>query len=94
MRPMAPVLDVFIGRQGDAWRLYFSGLTGRVEGWSIFPVGRPDVADLDRFMWDLDSPFERKATADGGLEILAKGRSALALAVWLEDLVRVGSPER
>jgi hypothetical protein len=70
------------------------GLIGQVEGWSIFPVGAPDVVDLDRFMWDLDSPYGRKATADGGLEIVAKGRSAVALAVWLEDLVRAGSPAR
>jgi hypothetical protein len=25
----------------------------------VFPVARPDVADLDYFMWYCDAPFER-----------------------------------
>jgi hypothetical protein len=39
---------------------------------SVFPVAKPEVADLDRFMWNVDSPFERRLTTDG-IEILAKG---------------------
>jgi hypothetical protein len=53
----------------------------------IAPVAPPDVADLDRHMWETDAPFDRSVTKNGGLEILAKGRSAVALLVWLEDLV-------
>ena len=56
----------------------------------VFPLGRPDLADLDRFMWDTDSPFERRQTADGGVEIVARGRSALTLAVWLQQLIERG----
>jgi hypothetical protein len=50
-------------------------------------VGRPDLADLDRYMWQTDAPFERRRIADGGLEIVAKGHSAMMLALWLQDLI-------
>jgi hypothetical protein len=53
----------------------------------IFAVGRPDVADLDAFTWECDAPFERHATADGGVEIRAEGRSAVVLVTWLRDLI-------
>jgi hypothetical protein len=56
---------------------------------SVFPVAKPDVADLDRFMWNVDSPFERSPTTDGRFEIFAKGRSAIALLVWLDGIVGV-----
>ena len=36
-------------------------------------VAKPDVEDLDRFMWKLDSRYEKRVTPDGGVEILAKG---------------------
>ncbi len=91
MTPQHPILDVFIGRDGDRWRLYFApqswklGLAVEREGLS--PVGEPDVADLDRFMWNTDSPFERRVTTDGGVEILARGRSAVTLSLWLRELI-------
>jgi hypothetical protein len=53
----------------------------------IYPVARPDAADLDRFMFETDSPYEHRVTADGGLEIRAAGRSAITLLVWLEGIV-------
>jgi hypothetical protein len=56
----------------------------------VFPVGRPDVADLDRFMWETDSPFERRPTTDDGIEIVATGRSAITLSVWLRELIARG----
>jgi hypothetical protein len=34
-------------------------------------VGRPDIADLDRYMWETDSPFERRPIVDE-VEIVAK----------------------
>jgi len=88
-----PVLDVFIGRDGSAWRLYFApsswrpGHFANAEGGSVFPVGRPDVAGLDRFMRKVGSRIDRRRTGDGGVEILARGRAALAVAAWLEHLV-------
>jgi hypothetical protein len=95
MTPKAPVLDLFIGRDGDPWRLYVAPTSWRPmllrdrmgERGSIFPVAKPDAEDLDRFMWKLDSQYDKRVTADGGVEILAKGRSAIALLVWLEGLV-------
>jgi len=42
-------------------------------------------------MWETDSPFERRVTADGGVEIIAKGRSAITLVVWLQELVDRGT---
>jgi len=44
----------------------------------------PDWEAFDRFMWETDSPHEKRITASGGAEIKAKGRSAVALLVWLE----------
>ena len=97
MTPKAPVIDVLIAPDGDSWRMYsapyswrapFSGRMDR-RG-DVFPVGRPKIADLDRYMWETDSPFERRVTADGGVEIVAKGRSALTIALWLHDLLQDG----
>jgi hypothetical protein len=96
MTEKTPVLDLFIGRDGDAWRLYVAPASWRPgllqmrmdEHGEIFPVAQPDPDDLERFMWDTDSPYEQRRTGDGGVEILAKGRSAVTLLVWLEDLVR------
>jgi hypothetical protein len=96
MIPKAPVLDLFIGRDHDAWRLYVaetSWMPGLLrmradEHREIFPVAKPDADDLERFMLETDSPYEHRRTSDGGIEILAKGRSAITLLVWLEEIVR------
>lgn len=96
MEPKAPVLDLFIGRDHDAWRLYVAPtswmpglLRMRVdEHREIFPVAKPDADDLDKFMFETDSPYEHNRTTDGGIEILAKGRSAVTLLVWLEEIVQ------
>jgi hypothetical protein len=95
MNPKAPVLDLFIGRDHDEWRLYVaetSWVPGLLrmrmdEHREIFPVDKPDPDDLERFMFVTDSPFECRRTSDGGIEILAEGRSAVTLLVWLEDIV-------
>jgi hypothetical protein len=96
MTPKNPVLDLFIGRDGDAWRLYVAPtswkpelLRRRMDGRGvIFPVAPPDVADLDRLMRNANAPFERRPTTDGGVAILAQGRSAKVLLMgWLARLV-------
>jgi hypothetical protein len=96
MTPKTPVLDLFIGRAGDAWRLYVAPtswtpelLRRRMdERGDIFPVAAPDLADLDRVMWNADAPFERRPTTDGGVEVLAHGRSAKVLLLgWLTGIV-------
>lgn len=96
MMEKAPMLDVFIGRDGDAWRLYAAPRSWRPavlelrmdEHHEIFPVARPDADDLEHFMWESDSPYEHRKTSDGGIEIRAKGRSAVTLLLWLDELVR------
>jgi hypothetical protein len=98
MTPKAPIIDVLIAPDGNSWRMYSAPSSWRTpfsahmdQRGDIFPVARPDVADLDRYMWETDSPFERRLTADGGVEIVAKGRSAITLVVWLQDLVGHGN---
>jgi hypothetical protein len=94
MKPKAPVVDLLIIRDGDAWRLLFApmswvpgSLRTRVDGRrELFPVKQPDAEDLERFMFDADAPYDRRPTRDGGLELLARGRSAVCLLVWLEEL--------
>jgi hypothetical protein len=99
MKDQAPVLDVFIGRAGDAWKLYSAPLSWRTPflpymdaRGDIYPVRQPDLEDLERFMWESDSPYGPRPTSDGGLQIVARGRSAVTLAVWLQELIRLGDP--
>jgi hypothetical protein len=99
MTPKSPAIDIFIGRDGDAWRLYsapasWRGGVLRSHGdgrGDVFRVGKPDADDLNRFMFEADAPYEHRRTSDGGIEILAKGRSAICLVVWLEEIVKSGS---
>jgi hypothetical protein len=102
MTPKGPVVDILIARDGEAWRIYQAPKSWRGgilrsradERGDVFPVGRPDAADLDRFMWETDSPYDGRPTGDGGIEIVAKGRSAVCLLVWLEELVKRANPSR
>ena len=88
----APVIAVFIGRNGDHWRIYFARgswcppmLRDRLdEHGEAFPLPAPDLDDLHRHMWETDSPYEKRVTVNGGVELRAKGRSAVSLAVWLD----------
>ena len=96
MTPKTPVLDLFIGRDGDAWRLYVAPTSWKPEllrrrmdeRGEIFPVATPDLADLDRVMRNAGAPFDRRLTTDGGVEVLAQGRSAKVLLLgWLTGIV-------
>lgn len=51
----------------------------------------PDWDDLERVMWDTDSPHEKRLTKSGGAEIRARGRSAVTFASWLADTLRNAS---
>jgi hypothetical protein len=44
-----------------------------------------------RFMGNARAHYQHHRVKGGGVEILAKGRSALTLAPWLEYLVRSAS---
>ena len=97
MSEQLPVIDVFIGRDGTGWRFYSAPFSWKTpfslhlnDRGCIFPVGRPDLDDLDRFMWETDAPYERRPTSDGGVEILARGRSAVTLVIWLTELIEAG----
>jgi hypothetical protein len=91
-----PVIDIFIGRDGPAWRLYVApsswkpGYLGEMDAGSVFPVGQPNVAALDRLLRRVGTPVDRRQTGDGGVEILATGRAAVAVAAWLAELVDAG----
>jgi hypothetical protein len=96
MAPKAPVLDLFVGRDGDAWRLYVAATSWKPEvlrrrmdeHGEIFPVAAPDLADLERLMGNAGAPFEKRPTTDGGVEVLAQGRSAKILVLgWLARIV-------
>src|ERR1035438_983842 len=96
MTPKTAVLDLFIGRDGAGWRLYVAPTSwkpdvlrrGMDEHGEIFPVAAPDLSDLDRLMGNANAPFERRPTADGGVEVLAQGRSAKVLLLgWLTGIV-------
>jgi hypothetical protein len=41
----------------------------------VYPVARADRVDLDAFMFETDSPYERRVTADGG-RVVGVGISA------------------
>jgi hypothetical protein len=74
MKPQTPVIDVLIARDGDAWRLHSAPCSWRTpfslhvdRRGDIFPVGRPDAANLEQFMFATDSPYEVHPTVDGGM---------------------------
>ena len=97
MDPKRPTLDVFLCRQGDAWRLDFSPQSWRTpfllhmdDHGVVFPVGRPDLDELDRAMWNADAPYEKRMSRGGGVQVVANGRSAIALVAWLTKLIEEG----
>ena len=65
MTPQWPVTDVLIVPDGGGWRITFAPFSwdppmlrfhtnARRE---VFPVARPDLEDLERFMWACDAPY-------------------------------------
>ena len=90
----SPILDILLTPDHDAWRLYASARSWLPpmlrdhldDDLEAFPVKEPDLEDLDKHMWSTDSPYEKRVTKHGGVELLARGRSAVTLAVWLEEM--------
>lgn len=39
-------------------------------------------------MFECDAPYVGNEAADGCMQVIAKGRSAVCMLPWLEDLVR------
>jgi hypothetical protein len=42
--------------------------------------------ELEAYMWKCDAPYDKKPTTLGGLQVSARGRSAVVLLVFLEDV--------
>jgi hypothetical protein len=49
-----------------------------------------DFDDLERHMSSSDAPYEKHVTKTGSVELLAHGRAAEALAVWLSTAFSSG----
>ncbi len=52
-----------------------------------FPVREPDLQGLENFMFQLDAPYTKSVTKTGGVEIEARGRSAVVLGEWLDGFL-------
>lgn len=102
MTDQTPILDVFIGRHHDAWRLSVaqsSWCPGMLrdkldDQLEAFPVTLPDLATLEQHMWTTDSPYSKRVAKDSGVELQAKGRSAVTMIVWLAGLLETRTPAK
>lgn len=76
MKPQWPGTDVLLVPEGPfLWSIYFAlrswdppmlrrWMNGRRE---VRCIGRPDLEDLERFMWRCDAPYEKRRTGGGGV---------------------------
>jgi hypothetical protein len=92
-------LDIFCAQHDEAWRTYVrpgcpSSLWQHLddEG-EAFPT-QLDMDDLERHMREEHATFEREESALGGFRLVAKGRSAGALATWLSGAFSTGMRPR
>jgi hypothetical protein len=83
------VLNIFCTPQDEAWRVYASPTwlpryLARCfdQHGEAYPVYL-DFEDLDRYMEKRGLAFEKRASARGDVELTARGRAAVELAVWL-----------
>jgi len=88
----ATELDVFCSREGDAWRAFVRpGWQPRYlqqyldEEGEAFPA-HFDFEDLERHMREHHAVAEKEVSTVGGVRLLARGRSAEALALWLSGV--------
>lgn len=86
----APIVDVFIARDGARWRLYVAPgawcppmVHDHLNAQGEASIANFDAAELERFLWAADAPHALRSTATGGAQIEARGRSAIVLAEWL-----------
>lgn len=82
-------LDVFCSRQDDAWRAYvWPGWRPRYLDQHLDDEGEAfpahfDFDDLERHMREQHAVLEKQASPNGDVRLVARGRSAEALASWL-----------
>lgn len=82
--------------EDEAWRLYAEPTLMPVylrrcfdEHYEAFPVYL-DFEDLDRYMSKRGLDFEKKTNRFGDVELAARGRAAMELAVWLSKMFASG----
>lgn len=89
-------LNVFCGRQGEAWRFYlgpgwcppFLGPLLDAHG-EAYPV-LFDFDDLNRHLTAHEATVEQRWSRLGSVELTASGRSAMVLARWLTTALSSG----
>jgi hypothetical protein len=82
-------LNLFCSLEGEAWRVHVRpGVLPPYlqncfdEHCEAYPVSL-DFDDLSRHMQASGAAFEKRVSRLGGVEVLARGEAASALAVWL-----------
>src|SRR5215207_8824496 len=90
------VLNLLCTLQDDAWRLY--GWPAQMpqhlrrcfdEHGEAYPV-LLDFEDLDRYMTKRGVEFEKRETRPGDVELTARGKATIELAVWLSMALASG----
>jgi hypothetical protein len=90
------VLNLLCTPEDEAWRLYAQPTWMPVylrrcfdQHFEAFPVYL-DFEDLERHMKKRSLEFEKKANSFGDVELTARGRAAMELAVWLSKMFASG----
>lgn len=89
-------LNLLCTPEQEAWRLYARPTPMPVylrrcfdDHYEAFPVYL-DFEDLDRHMNKRGLQFEKRANTFGDVELTARGRAAMELAVWLSRMFASG----
>jgi len=95
-REPADELSLYCSLVGDAWRVHVrpAGVPRYLRAffdmhYEAYPV-LLDFDDLERHMSSNDAPYEKHVTKTASVELLAQGRAAEALAVWLSTAFSSG----
>jgi len=90
------LLNLLCTPEEEAWRLYARPTSMPVylrrcfdEHYEAFPVYL-DLEDLDRHMNKRGLQFEKQTNTFGDVELTARGRAAMELAVWLSRMFASG----
>ena len=92
----AEELSLYFSPLGEAWRVHISPqwipryLRPFFDRNSEASPVYVDFEDLARHMQSSDAQFEKRVNRAGGVEVLARGEAAEALAVWLSTAFSTG----
>ena len=90
MSALTPVIELLFVPEGDGARLYVAGwcpVTVRERLDAVRSVripAFPDLADLEKFMWNADAPYRVRAMGPN-VEIEARGRAAVVVGEWVNS---------